>query len=143
MLKRLLLDRQTQVRFIKFFVVGGTGYGVNVLSFTLIKGLIGPNTAFTAAFILSTTAHYCLNRFWALKSTRSDTGRQFLEYLGNVVISYIISLGAFTLFRTFLSLGIAQAFSIPPSTVVVFFILNFWVFRHQRHPEPNMPISKA
>jgi len=143
MFKRLLQDRQTQVRFIKFFVVGGTGYGVNVFSFTLIKGLIGPNTAFTAAFILSTTAHYCLNRFWALKSTRSDTGRQFLEYLGTVVISYIISLVAFTLFRTFLSLGIAQACSIPPSTVVVFFILNFWVFRHHSHPESNAPASKV
>jgi len=143
MFKRLLQDRLTQVRFIKYFVVGGTGYGVNVLSFTLIKGLGGPNTAFTAAFLISTATHYCLNRFWALKSTRADTGRQFLEYLGTVVISYVISLCSFTLFRTFLSLGLAQACSIPPSTLVVFFILNFWVFRHHTHPESSTPSAKV
>ncbi len=142
MLKRLLLDRQTQVRFIKFFVVGGTGYTVNVLSFTLIKGFLGPNWAFSAAFVISTTTHYSLNRFWALKSTRLDTGRQFLEYLGTVVISYLISLGSFSLFRTFLTLGLAQALSIPPSTVVVFFILNFWVFKHHVHLQPTTPLSK-
>jgi putative flippase GtrA len=133
MFKRLLLDRQTQVRFIKFFAVGGTGYGVNVLSFNLVKAFFEPNIAFTIAFIISTSTHYCLNRFWALKSTRSDKWRQFIEYLGTVLLSYIISLGSFTLFKVYMTLGFAQALSIPPSTMVVFFILNFWVFKHQKH----------
>jgi hypothetical protein len=31
-----------------------------------------------------------------------------------------------------LGLGVAQALSIPPSTVVVFLILHFWVFRVQK-----------
>ena len=131
MIKRLLLKRQMQVRFIKFIVVGGTGYCVSLLSFAIFKGLLTPNVAFTVAFILSTSTHYCLNRFWALKSTRSDTGKQFIEYLLTVVLSYSISLGCFKLFRSLvgLDLGLSQALSIPPATVVVFFILNFWVFR--------------
>ena len=131
MIKRLLLKRQMQVRFIKFIVVGGMGYGVSLLSFAIFKGLLTPNVAFTVAFILSTSTHYYLNRFWALKSTRSDTGKQFIEYLLTVVLSYSISLGCFKLFRSLvgLDLGLSQALSIPPATVVVFFILNFWVFR--------------
>jgi len=134
MIKRLLLDRQTLVRFIKFFLVGGTGYGVSLLTFACLKGILSPNNAFTAAFIISTTAHYILNRFWALKSTRSDTLRQLVEYLLTVALSYSISLGCFKLLSSVggLGLGVAQALSIPPSTVVVFLILHFWVFRVQK-----------
>ena len=130
MLKRLLLDRQTQVRFIKFFIVGGTAYVVNIGCFAIVKSFLLPNISFTAAFLVSTATHYCLNRFWALKSTRTDKWRQFIEYLGTVVVSYMISIACFTLFRAYMSLGLAQALSIPPSTIVVFVILNFWVFKH-------------
>jgi putative flippase GtrA len=139
MIKRLPIDRQTLVRFIKFFLVGGTGYGVSLLTFSLVKGVLKPNNAFTAAFVLSTAAHYLLNRFWALRSTRSDSWRQFAEYLFTVGLSYSISFGCFKLFSVYvgLGLGLAQALSIPPSTIVVFFILHFWVFRVHKH-EPNL-----
>jgi putative flippase GtrA len=149
MIKRLLLNRQTQVRFIKFFTVGGTGYFVSILSFNLFKHFLVPNSAFNAAFFVSTTTHYSLNRFWALRSTRSDTLKQLLEYLATVALSYTISFTCFKLFRSGLglSLGLSQAFSIPPSTVVTFFILNFWVFKHHdrstesRDEEKKLPQS--
>ena len=132
MIKRLLHNRQTQVRFIKFFVVGGTSYIVSILAFNILEHFFWPNIAFNAAYFLSTSTHYSLNRFWALRSSRNDTLKQFLEYLGTAVISYIISFGSFKLLMSGfgLSLGLSQAFSIPPSTLVTFFILNFWVFRH-------------
>ena len=139
MIKRLLPQRQMQVRFIKFIAVGGTGYGVSLVSFAIFKGIFSANLAFTTAFVISTATHYCLNRFWALKSTRSDTLRQFCEYLLTVIVSYSISLGCFKLFRSYvgLDLGMSQALSIPPSTLVVFFILNFWVFKHHGTQQTN------
>lgn len=134
MIKRLPIDRQTLVRFIKFFLVGGTGYGVSLFTFSLVKGILKPNKAFAAAFVLSTTTHYLMNRFWALRSTRSDSWRQLAEYLFTVGLSYSISFGCFKLLSVYvgLGLGLAQALSIPPSTIVVFFILHFWVFRVQK-----------
>lgn len=141
MIKRLLLNRQTQVRFIKFFTVGGTGYLVSIISFNLLKYLLGPNIAFNIAYFVSTATHYSLNRFWALRSTRLDTLKQFLEYLGTAALSYGISFTCFKLFRSEIgiSLGLSQAFSIPPATLVTFFILNFWVFRH--HDQSNDSVS--
>ena len=135
MIKRLLLHRQTQVRFIKFFTVGGTSYLVSILSFNFFKHIWGPNGAFNIAYFMSTATHYSLNRFWALRSTRNDTIKQFLEYLGTVVLSYSISFTCYKIFRTTfgLNLGLSQALSIPPSTLVTFFILNFWVFKHHGH----------
>ena len=131
MIQRLLLNRQTQVRFIKFFTVGALGYIVNVGFFNALKGNASANGAFTIAFIISTCSHYTLNRFWALRSVRSDSLRQFIEYLMTVVLSYAISWACFKGFHAGLglSLGAAQALSIPPSTIVTFFILNFRVFK--------------
>jgi len=134
MIKRLLLNRQTQVRFIKFFTVGAIGYVVNIVSFNALKSNFKVNTAFTTAFIISTSTHYTLNRFWALRSARADSFKQFAEYLMTVVISYLISLVSFKVLYVFfqLNLGVAQALSIPPSTLVTFFLLNFRVFKS--HP---------
>jgi len=131
MFKRLLLDQQTQVRFIKFFVVGGTCYGLNVLFFNICKLFFLPSLAFTCAFILSTGCHYTLNRFWALRSSRSDFHIQAIQYLMSVLLSYGISIACFKYMSVKLGLGLtlSQALSIPPSTVVTFIILNFWVFR--------------
>jgi len=132
MANRMPASRKTQVRFLRFFVVGGTSYLVNVGSFALLKKIGPPNPAFTASFILSVATHYLLNRFWALPSTRRDTGRQFAEYLATSVISYLISFSIFHLFHDAFGCGLgwSQAVSIPPATIVVFCILNFRVFRH-------------
>jgi putative flippase GtrA len=139
MRKRLLPSRQTQVRFLRFFTVGGIAFVVNVASFALFKFLLPPNVAFTLAFILSVATHYSLNRFWALPSTRSDTIRQALEYLCTTCVSYLISFSAFKLFSSVLGIGLgwSQALSVPPATVVVFFILNYWVFHHRGNVPPR------
>lgn len=131
MIKRLIQERQTQVRFIKFFIVGGTCYGLNVLFFSITKLFWMPSLAFTVAFVLSTGCHYSLNRFWALRSSRSDFHIQAIQYLVSVLMSYAISLTCFKLLSLKLGLGLtlAQALSIPPSTVVTFLVLNFWVFK--------------
>jgi len=140
MFKRLALNRQMQLRFLKFFIVGGTGYVVAMVSFNLFKWVLSPNRAFTGAFFVSLATHYCLNRFWALKSHRKDTLKQLLEYLATAALSYAIS------FSTFKFLNIAcgfnllwsQALSQPPATLFTFTILNFWVFKHAPHePKAN------
>jgi len=132
MIKRLLLNRQLQVRFLKFFSVGGAGYCVAMVSFNLFKRVFKPNLAFTSCFLLSLATHYSLNRFWALKSSRSDTGRQLLEYLSTAAISYAISFSTFKILSVKLSLSLSwsQALSQPPSTIFTFLILNFLVFKH-------------
>jgi len=75
-----------------------------------------------------------MNRFWALPSTRTDSSRQLLEYLATAGLSYLINLGVFKLCHNGLGLGdlLSTAIAVPPSTVVVFLILHFRVFRHRR-----------
>jgi putative flippase GtrA len=131
MFKAKLNDRETQVRFARFLTVGATTYGVQVLTMQAGLRVLGTNAAFTFSFLCSTLTHYLLNRFWALPSGRQDSWRQAREYLGTVVISYVISFSVFHLCLDGFGLGkiLATAVAVPPSTVVVFLLLNFRVFR--------------
>ena len=131
MLKAKLSDRQTQVRFLRFLTVGATAFVVQVLVMKLLLGRLGTNLAFTLSFVCSTSTHYCLNRFWALPSSRQDTRRQLGEYLTTVLISYAINLAVFHLCLDVIGLGKiwSTAVAVPPSTVVVFLLLNYRVFR--------------
>ena len=131
MSKAKLSDRQTQVRFARFLTVGATAYGMQVLAIKLFLLWVGTNLAFTLSFLCSTLTHYSLNRFWALPSSRQDTWCQLREYLGAVVISFVINFSLFRLCVDGFGLGKiwATAIAVPPSTVVVFLLLNYRVFR--------------
>ena len=131
MFKAKLSDRQTQVRFARFLAVGATAFVVQVVAIKLFLLGLGTNAAFTLSFVCSTLTHYSLNRFWALPSARQDSWRQLRDYLGTVVISYLINLAVFHLCLDGFGLGKiwATAVAVPPSTVVVFLLLNYRVFR--------------
>jgi len=126
-------DGETQRRAARFLVVGGTSFGVQVAVMTVASDGLGwgTNVAFTVSFVCSTLTHYLLNRFWALPSARVDTGRQAKEYLGTAAISWVINFAVFRLCLDGIGLGKvwATAVAVPPSTVVVFLLLNFRVFR--------------
>jgi putative flippase GtrA len=118
-------------RVIRFLVVGGGSAGVQLGVLAGMERWLGPFAAFTVSWVISTSLHYLANRYWALPSARRDAGRQLLEYLGVVALSYLINLGAFQLAHRGLGLGTVWAafWAIPPSTLVVFLLLNFRVFR--------------
>jgi putative flippase GtrA len=126
-----LTDRETQGRFARFLVVGATAYGVQLATMKLGLSYMGTNGAFTLAFILGTAAHYSLNRFWAMPSARVDSWRQLREYLGVALISFGINFALFHLCTDVFHLGEiwAIAVAVPPSTAVVFLLLNYRVFR--------------
>lgn len=130
---KLISDRETQKRAARFLVVGGTSFAVQVAVMKVASDAVGlgANGAFTVSFGCSTLTHYLLNRFWALPSARVDTWRQAKEYLGTAAISWVINLAVFRLCLDGFGLGKvgATAVAVPPSTVVVFLLLNYRVFR--------------
>lgn len=126
-----LPDWETRLRVLRFLAVGGGSAGVQFIVLALLKGWMPETLAFSLSWLVSTCAHYLANRFWALPSTRHDAAKQFGEYLFAVVLSYFINLAAFKLGRSGFGLDVMWAtfWAIPPSTIVVFLILNFRVFR--------------
>ena len=131
MSKATLTHRPTQVRFLRFLVVGGGSALVQLAVLWAAGPYLPENPAFVLSWVISTTTHYLANRFWALPSARHDSGRQLGEYLVTVALSLAINWAAFRLARQVLGLGplLSALAAIPPSTVVVFLLLNFRVFR--------------
>ena len=131
MLKSLFATPESRGRLVRFLVVGGGSAGVQFAVLALIKGRMNDLLAFTISWALSTTTHYLFNRFWALPSVRHDAGKQFGEYLFTIALSWVINTAAFQLCHATLGLGVMWStfWAIPPSTVVVFLLLNFRVFR--------------
>ena len=130
MFDSLLTDRETQWRLVRFLVVGGGSALVQVAVLRALRSRMGETIAFSLSWVVSTTTHYFANRFWALPSGRDDTVRQLGEYLIAVVLSYLINLAVFKLLRHrfHLSPTWAALWAVPPSTVVVFLLLNYRVF---------------
>ena len=122
--------RETQFRFWRFLVVGGGSLGVQLAVLWALQGRLDETLAFSVSWVISTATHYFANRFWALPSARHDAAKQFGEYLFTVALSYVINLAAF---KACGALGMsamwAATCAVPPSTVVVFLLLNYRVFR--------------
>lgn len=130
MLDSLRPQRETIRRFLRFLVVGGGSLGVQLAVLWALKPWMHETIAFSLSWIVSTATHYGANRFWALPSARHDAGRQMGEYLFTVAVSYVINTAAFEgLRRAGLNAYWATIWAVPPSTVVVFLLLNFRVFR--------------
>ncbi|HZP60939.1 MAG TPA: GtrA family protein [Opitutaceae bacterium] len=137
MFKRLLTPQETRGRFVRFLAVGGTAAAVQFITLAFFKRGMGPDIAFSLSWICSTSTHYTFNRFWALPSGRRDTARQLAEYLLTAGLSYLINMGLFQLCLRMIGLNViwSAAVAVPPSTFVVFLLLNYRVFRRGRQLE--------
>lgn len=131
MLERVMPGRETQGRFVRFLTVGGIAAGVQFLTLAFFKRWLVPDVAFTLSWICSTSTHYTLNRFWALPSERRDAARQLAEYLLTAGLSYGLNLALFHFALTMLGLSVmwSAVVAVPPSTILVFLLLNYRVFR--------------
>ena len=138
MLKNALPGRETQIRLMRFLVVGGTAAVVQFCVLALVKHWFVPNLAFTVSFVCSTTTHYSLNRFWALPSDRRDNWRQLGEYLATAGVNYLVNIGLFALGHSVFGLGVlwSAVLALPPSTAIVFLFLNYRVFRRRAAAKP-------
>jgi putative flippase GtrA len=132
-----LPDRETRMRVVRFVAVGGGSALVQFAVLAWLKTWLSPTVAFTVSWVFSTATHYLANRFWALPSTRHDTAKQFGEYMIAVGLSWVINVAAFKFCHDVIGLGVMWSafWAIPPSTIVVFLILNYRVFRAKPKPE--------
>lgn len=126
-----LSDRATQTRLLRFVIVGGGSAVVQFAVLAWMKTWLSATVSFSLSWIISTAVHYLANRFWALPSSRHDAGMQFGEYLFTIALSFVINVAAFKVGHDIMGLSVMWAafWAIPPSTIVVFLLLNYRVFR--------------
>lgn len=143
-----LVERLTQRRgvrqFLKFAVVGASGFIVNLVVFTLLQ-LVVPNreapgwynVIYSIAFLSGGVSNYFLNRTWTFRST-GHVGREGLSFMAVSVMALIVGLIVSAVLaplpvpfmgRQFGHGHITWFVSTVSAIVVNFFVNKYWTFR--------------
>jgi putative flippase GtrA len=143
-----LVGRLTQKRgvrqFLKFAVVGASGFVVNLVIFTLLQRVVPNreaaaeyNVIYSIAFLSGGVSNYFLNRRWTFRST-GHVGREGLSFMAVSVMALIVGLIVSAAIAPLPAPFIGRSFghghmtwlvSTVSAIVVNFFVNKYWTFR--------------
>jgi putative flippase GtrA len=135
-----LLQRVRQRRgvrqFVKFGIVGASGFLVNLVIFTLLQrvvpdhGAAGPYYAiYSIAFLAGGVSNYFLNRIWTFRST-GHAGKEAAQFLSVSVLALLVGLIVSYFVAPSFGHGHKTWFLATLSGIVVnFFVNKYWTFR--------------
>ena len=132
-----LAQRRGVRQFIKFGIVGLSGFAVNFICFTLLQRLV-PNHAeagpyymiYSIAFLAGGVSNYFLNRAWTFRST-GHAGREGAQFLTVSVLALLVGLGVSALVSPYLGHGHKLWFVATVAGIFVnFFVNKYWTFRN-------------
>ena len=120
------------IQLSKFFVVGGSGYIVNLAVFWLAFEQVGLHhlAAATVAFVCAVINNFWWNRHWTFGARAGHAGFQAARFFTVSVIAFLVALGVLELLvsRTSLPELVAQAISIVVATPLNFVGNKMWSF---------------
>ncbi len=127
--------RHNWEQLVKFCVVGGTGYVVNLVVFTVLVTVFDIHyiPAAIGSFLVAVTNNYTWNRLWTFRTQRGHVGWQGMRFL---VVS-TLALGAnLVVLHMLVTLGLderlAQAIAIVLVTPINFVGNKLWSFGSHR-----------
>jgi putative flippase GtrA len=132
-----LAGRRGLRQFVKFGIVGASGFVVNLVAFTILQRLIPAHAQplpydliFSASFLLGGVSNYVFNRIWTFRATGHAVrqGAQFLTVsllaLGAcLIVSAIVSPWLGHGHKTWFVANVAGIF-------INFFLNKYWTFRN-------------
>lgn len=129
-------ERRGVRQFVKFGIVGASGFIVNLVLFTLLQRVVpnhaaaGPYYAiYSISFLAGGVSNYFLNRIWTFRST-GHAGREAVQFLSVSVLALIVGLIVSALGAPALGHGHKLWFLATVSGIVVnFFVNKYWTFR--------------
>jgi putative flippase GtrA len=120
------------IQLIKFFAVGGSGYVVNLIVFTIAFDALGFHhiAAATLAFIVAVFNNFWWNRHWTFGAREGHAGFQAARFFAVSVVAFFFALGVLELLvsQTNISEIAAQAISIVVATPLNFLGNKMWSF---------------
>jgi putative flippase GtrA len=123
-------------QFVKFGIVGASGFIVNLIVFTWLQQTVPKaeraarySILFSIAFLSGGVSNYFLNRIWTFRAT-GDTLVQGMQFLTVSCIALIVGLIVSHFAQPFLGTGHRTWFLATFSGIVVnFFVNKYWTFR--------------
>jgi len=134
-----LVRRRGIRQFVKFGIVGASGFAVNLAIFTVLQWL-DPAHAVAAhydaidsiAFLSGGVSNYFLNRIWTFRST-GHAVVQGIQFLTVSAIALCVGLAVSAVAKPFLGPGHRTWLLATLAGIVVnFFVNKYWTFRPAR-----------
>ena len=129
-------ERRGVRQFVKFGIVGASGFAVNLIIFTLLQRVVpnhmdaGPYYAiYSISFLAGGVSNYFLNRVWTFRST-GHAGKEAVQFMVVSVLALIVGLIVSALVAPWLGHGHKTWFVATISGIIVnFFVNKYWTFR--------------
>jgi putative flippase GtrA len=132
-----IAERRGVRQFVKFGIVGFSGFIVNLVIFTLLQR-VDPNhplpshyyVIYSIAFLGGGVSNYWLNRIWTFRST-GHAVREGAQFLTVSVIALAVGLVVSWLVAPYLGHGHKTWFVATVAGIFVnFFVNKYWTFKH-------------
>jgi putative flippase GtrA len=123
-------------QFVKFGIVGASGFVVNLVVFTLLQKVV-PNHAsnpqyyfiYSGAFLSGGVSNYILNRIWTFRSD-AHLGREGAKFMSVSLVALCVGLTISWLGQPYLGHGHKLWFVSTVGAIFVnFFVNKYWTFR--------------
>ncbi len=130
-----LRKRSNWEQLVKFCVVGGIGYVVNLAVYALLLDVVGLHyiSAAAGSFVVAVTNNYTWNRLWTFRAQRGDVAYQGMRFL---IVSTMALVANLAVLHLLVTLGggkfVAQAIAIVLVTPVNFVGNKLWSFGPRR-----------
>lgn len=132
-----LSERRGLRQFVKFGIVGASGFLVNLIVFTLLQRIVPEharplqyNIIYSLAFFAGGVSNYYFNRIWTFRSS-GHAVREGAQFLTVSAIALIVGLLVSAAVSPWLGHGHKTWLVATLSGIVVNFFLNkYWTFRH-------------
>lgn len=120
------------VQLVKFCVVGGSGYVVNLCVFTLAVAVFDLHhlVAATIAFVVAVSNNFWWNRHWTFGAREGHAGFQAARFFTVSVLAFLVAAGILELLVSSAGVSeiLAQAVSIIAATPLNFVGNKMWSF---------------
>ncbi len=131
-----IAQRRGVRQFVKFGIVGASGFVVNLIVFTLLQRVVpGHATSpayyiiYSIAFLSGGVSNYFLNRIWTFRSS-AHAGREGVQFLSVSLMALCVGLLVSWLLQPYLGHGHRLWFVSTMAAIVVnFFVNKYWTFR--------------
>jgi dolichol-phosphate mannosyltransferase len=124
-------------QFVKFGIVGASGFALNLFIFTLLQRIIPSHAQpipyyiiFSIAYLGSGISNYYLNRIWTFRST-GHAVKEGTQFLTVSAIALVAGLVVSAIVAPYLGHGHKTWFVATIAGIFVNFFLNkYWTFKH-------------
>lgn len=124
-------------QFVKFGIVGASGFLVNLVVFTLLQR-VDPDHAlpghyyviYSISFLSGGLSNYWLNRIWTFRST-GHAVREGVQFLTVSVIALVVGLIVSAMVAPWFGHGHKTWFVATVAGILInFFVNKYWTFKH-------------